>query len=964
MSSEASPDAVGEAPARSRQRRLDPPLAGRLGVIRPAAACVIAGLALYVTRGVLDQTVTATGVIRFAMLPPWQALVGFICLAALVLLGIDHLNAPRGTTTAHRPRLQHLVPPMFALAVLLLPFTPVLPDRWPALQALAGPLGAIVWLSVIALQMWVLWQSRLITARAIERWRLSAVTIAIFVATLAAAGFAAFRLTSTPLYPSGDEPHYLVISQSLLRDGDLKIENNHRRGDYREYYESDLAPHYLTRGSDAEIYSIHPIGVSVLIAPAYYLGGYRAVVAALIVIAAAAVAIAWRWTVATLNAPGAATFGWAAIVLTAPYLLNTFTVYPEIAGALAAIFAFVWTLPRPHQRPGAGRWIAAGLAIAVLPWLSTKYAPMSAALLVVVLLRLSETGPASFIRNSKAWMVIAIYAISLAAWFAFFYWIWGNPLPMAPYGSMTQTSPWNLRSGAPGLLFDQEYGLLALAPVYVLAATGLFRMWRSGGPLRRQALEITFVFAALLATVGAFGIWWGGSASPGRPIASGLPLLMLPIAAAFRNAPAGSPLRAGHHLLLWISIGVAATLVLAQDGVLVVNGRDGTSALLEYWSPRWELWSLAPTFLGGQPWAIGLLQSAWWLTIAAAAAFVLARARTAHAGASALTAAGTVAAALIVLAVTMPLLPDGRPVPRVDLGARSRLSALDGFDAHVRPAAMLYDPLRRGASTDVVARLTLGVKPMQRTDRQPLRVIHNGRFSLPAGSYRIDVQFNDRAAGRTWPLSLQVGRVGPPFETWQVEAQGGELWSTTLWLPVSASFVGLRGPDDLERAIDAITITPTAVVDAGSRPIVPVVVAAARYDDVSLFFHDERMYPEPSGFWTRGGRTSGITVATPPDRTSPVVLRFHSGAQPNKATFSTFGWSHEVSLTPGEAAEIELPTMAGGVVPLTITAEDGFYPRDLDPSSADQRFLGIWIEVKPSGRATAAYSATGARQSP
>jgi hypothetical protein len=36
---------------------------------------------------------------------------------------------------------------------------------------------------------------------------------------------------------------------------------------------------------------------------------------------------------------------------------------------------------------------------------------------------------------------------------------------------------------------------------------------------------------------------------------------------------------------------------------------------------------------------------------------------------------------------------------------------------------------------------------------------------------------------------------------------------------------------------------------------------------------------------------------------------------------------------------------------LTIAVEDGFSPRDLDPSSADQRFLGIWIEVKSTAAA-------------
>src|SRR6185436_2994846 len=130
------------------------------GAVWPTAACAITGLALYVTRGVLDQTVTSNGIVRFAMLPPWQALVGFICLGALLLVGIDHLNAPRATTTAtRRPRLGELVLPLFSSIVLLVPYMPILPDRWPVLQALAGPFGAIVWLVVAALQVWTLWQS-------------------------------------------------------------------------------------------------------------------------------------------------------------------------------------------------------------------------------------------------------------------------------------------------------------------------------------------------------------------------------------------------------------------------------------------------------------------------------------------------------------------------------------------------------------------------------------------------------------------------------------------------------------------------------------------------------------------------------------------------------------------------------------------------------------------------------------
>src|SRR5690349_6895537 len=169
----------------------------------PAAACLITGLALYVTRGVLDQTVRPSGVVRFAMLPPWQALLGFICLAAMLLIVIDHLNAPSRTTTQRtRPRLGELVLPLFSLVVLLVPYLPWLPDRLPALQALAGPLGAIVWLSVAALQVWVLWQSRLVTARAFEHWSVTSIALALFVSASAVAGLAAWKLTGTALFPS------------------------------------------------------------------------------------------------------------------------------------------------------------------------------------------------------------------------------------------------------------------------------------------------------------------------------------------------------------------------------------------------------------------------------------------------------------------------------------------------------------------------------------------------------------------------------------------------------------------------------------------------------------------------------------------------------------------------------------------------------------------------------------------
>src|SRR6185503_20756934 len=43
---------------------------------------------------------------------------------------------------------------------------------------------------------------------------------------------------------SGDEPHYLLMAQSLWREHDLDLRDNLDRGDFLEYTPGPVAPHY------------------------------------------------------------------------------------------------------------------------------------------------------------------------------------------------------------------------------------------------------------------------------------------------------------------------------------------------------------------------------------------------------------------------------------------------------------------------------------------------------------------------------------------------------------------------------------------------------------------------------------------------------------------------------------------------------------------------------------------------
>ena len=149
----------------------------------PVMAVLTTGLALYVSGGVLDQIVTADGLVRVAMLPPWVTLLGFFALGGLGLLWLDRRAVPRGTATAVRPPLAPLLLPLLGLLILTLPYLPVLPDVFPALQVLAGPARGVVWTVVLTQWLWTLGQARIVRADWLQRATAGRLMLAVGLAT-------------------------------------------------------------------------------------------------------------------------------------------------------------------------------------------------------------------------------------------------------------------------------------------------------------------------------------------------------------------------------------------------------------------------------------------------------------------------------------------------------------------------------------------------------------------------------------------------------------------------------------------------------------------------------------------------------------------------------------------------------------------------------------------------------------
>src|SRR5216684_3671559 len=210
---------------------------------RLAAALAAAGVACaaWVSFGTIAFRGTAGG--RIGVLPVDTSSLAIAGLAGLVVLALG-LRKDRGV------RVAIAISP---LVLVLLPWLPI-----------AVPPAFLLWTGAIASLLWLLAAVGLVVGEERPR-RLTAFTsprgAVAYAGGLACILFSLAAWNASASIPGGDEPHYLVITQSLLYDHDLKIENNHARGDYRAYFPGDLAPHVGARGRNGAVYSIHSPGI-------------------------------------------------------------------------------------------------------------------------------------------------------------------------------------------------------------------------------------------------------------------------------------------------------------------------------------------------------------------------------------------------------------------------------------------------------------------------------------------------------------------------------------------------------------------------------------------------------------------------------------------------------------------------------------------------------------------------------
>lgn len=400
---------------------------------------------------------------------------------------------------------------------------------------------------------------------------------------------------------TGDEPFYLLTTQSIIEDGNLDLKEEYWSRSYDEFFDH---PDGLWRQSvpteDGRLLSPHDPGLSLLLVPGYAVGGLLGVQVELLLLAALAFVLLF---VFVTRVSGSILASWVAtlfIALSASSFVYATEIYPEVPAALLLIASLLVV----SREPGSGVWT--GLALAALltgmAWLGVKYVPLALPVAGYFLLRSQASGRAT---------VLAIGVLSGA------YYVWFH---LSTFGGLTPYSVNIVYAGGSspevlgdhlaftnrlyrlwGLFIDERFGVGRWAPVLLAAVASLPLVARGGGMQRlvlgligMQMLIATFVAITMMG-------WW----FPGRTLMTVLPLFAVPLGVVLRRASG---------VVRW-AIASLAVYTVSITGALAWAGHRGEITIavdpFEMGSPLFTVF--APLFPNYTAWTpeTWLLHSAW-----------------------------------------------------------------------------------------------------------------------------------------------------------------------------------------------------------------------------------------------------------------------------------------------------------------------------------------------------------------
>jgi hypothetical protein len=525
-------------------------------------------------------------------------------------------------------------------------------------------------------------------------------------------------------------------------------------------------------------------------------------------------------------------------------------------------------------------------------------------------------------------------ALSAALWFGHFFLIYGTFNPSAPYGHYTQTAMANLARGVPGLLFDQQFGLIAVAPVYAFVLAGL--MW-SAIRGRTWTWVIVAISVPYVAAVGMFQMWWGGTSVPARFLTPICPVLGVAAARLWHDSRL-SLTRAAAVSLLAVSVFISAALVMPDHGRLLFNFRDGVALWLEWANDLVDLPRGLPSLFRDTPLQAWFKAGLW--VASAASGWILLRLMTRRADqrtvvrSLAWATPWSLAVSAMVACSLVWRVDDFQPLTpeTAEMGLMMRANPT------LRPLAYDYAAHRLEEPRTLLSKLML--RPSSRrpvASRGPILAVPQ----VPAGSHLLHMVTSGPAEGQ---IVARIGRDSPPLDLWTLAETHGGSFSRPLRVPVKVQSLYIEADDRIRRAITSVSLQPWTAEDVQAAISSGTAERAARYGKAAIYFLDAGAFPEASGFWLEGGSEARVVIS---NYAAPLRLLLRNAPVENTIAVEVDGDRREAGLHPGEETTLVIPRKRATTdVVVSFQTASGFRPSESEAGSTDVRYLGCWVEIK------------------
>jgi hypothetical protein len=351
---------------------------------------------------------------------------------------------------------------------------------------------------------------------------------------------------------ASDEPHYMIIVQSIVFDHDLDLANDYAGQRYYEFYPEPLPDVHGIHVGNA-IYSLRDMGLPVLAVIPYALAGRTGVLVLICVFGALLAAQLYLLLRDLAFDRRIALLAVGATVFVHPFLTYTTQIYPDLIAAV--VFVTAVQLIRHGTATPLRNLVLASAFVGTLPWLTTR------GWFIAIGLGLVVAYAALWPRRDlgRRFLASALPFAALVLLLCYFNWrLFGWFIPGAGYfliRDQQEILSYSPQSGVPGLLFDRAFGLVPRAAVYLLAFVGVAALWRRrrlyGPPLAALILGwgLYFLYIADLVT------WHADGGPPSRYVLAGLPFLVVAVAGGLETALASvGRMRVALLTLTWVAV--------------------------------------------------------------------------------------------------------------------------------------------------------------------------------------------------------------------------------------------------------------------------------------------------------------------------------------------------------------------------------------------------------------------------